>query len=241
MRHTLCEIISDEGYEVVTASTGEESVAMCREEQFRVILMDVRMPGMNGVEAFHEIRHCQEDVRVILMSAYSIDTLKETALEEGAIAVLPKPLDLSRVVGLISEVKDTAILVVEHEERTAGLLYSSLREQGYRVTIARSPHHALELVEQIQFDLILLDTSLPVMNGLELYLAIKKLTPSAVAIMMTGPDKEFEAMAREAVRRSAYTIIKKPLNIGHVLELLARLMDQRLSGDLRKPVLDENT
>ena len=238
MRKTLSEILMDEGYEVTTAASGEEAVALCQRHNFRVVLMDVRMPGLGGVEAFRTIRRHQEGVRIILMSAYSVDALKEAALDEGAIAFLCKPLDLEKVVDLIAEVRDTAILVVEPEEGTAELLRTNLKEQGYRVTVAKSPHDALELVEQIRFDLIFLDASLPVMNGLELYLAIKKITPNAVAIMITDLEEEFERIAREAVRKSAYTIVRKPLNIDHILDLLQRVTGQRLSGDSRKPPLD---
>ena len=238
MRKTLAEILSDEGYEVVMAGTGEEAVEMCKHQQFRVVLMDVRMPGINGVEAFRQIRRHQEGVRVILMSAYSIDALKEAALDDGAVAFMSKPLDLDKVVDLIAEVKDTAILVVEPEEQPAAALRRALKEQGYRVTVVKSPHDALELVEQIRFDLVFLDASLPSMSGLELYLAIKKITPTAVAIMITGMEEEFEAIAREAVRRSAYTIINKPLDIDHILNMLDRIIGRRISGDTRKPSLD---
>jgi len=235
MRQTLAAILRDEGYQVVTAATGEEAVERCGREQFGIVLMDVRMPGIDGVEAFRRIRRHREGVRVILMSAYSVEHLKETALDEGAIAFLPKPLDLEKVVHLVGEVKDTAILVVENDEGTAEVLHAGLKERGYRVTLTESPHDALELVEQIRFDLIFVDVSLPAMNGLELYLAIKKMTRSAVAIMITGIDAEFEALAQEAVRRNAYTIVRKPLDIDHVLGLLERITGRRASGDMRKP------
>ena len=103
------------------------------------------------------------------------------------------------------------------------------------MTVTESAHDALELVEQIRFDLVFMDVNLPAMNGLELYLAIKDITPSAVAIMITGMEEEFETLAKEAVRRNAYTIVRKPLDIDHVLELLERLTGRRASGDLRKP------
>ena len=164
-----------------------------------------------------------------------MEGLKQAALDEGAIAFLTKPLDLDKMVRLIGEVKDTAILVVEDDQRTAGLLGTELKEKGYRVTITNSPHDALELVEQIRFDLIFLDVNLPAMNGLELYLAIKKVTPTAVAIMITGMEEEFERLAQEAVRRNAYTIVRKPLEIDHILSLLERLGGKRASGDMRKP------
>jgi len=170
------------------------------------------------------------------MSAYSVDDLKTIALDEGAIAFLSKPLDLQKVINLIGGVKDTAILVGD-DEHSAGLLSTGLKKQRYRVTIARSPHDALELVEQIRFDLIFLDARLPSMSGLEVYLAVKKITPTAVAIMISDMEKEFVEIASKAVRRNAYTIIRKPLDIDHILDLLHRITRKRVSGDERKPPL----
>jgi len=238
MRRTLADILRDEGYQVTTAATGDEAIDLCSKGRYDIILMDVRMPGIDGVEAFRQIRRHQEGVRVILMSAYGVDELKQAALDEGAIAFLAKPLDLDQTVKLISEVKDTAILVVEEDESVSAPLHVKLKEQGYRVTVTRSPHDALEMVEQIRFDLIFVDVNLPAMNGLELYLAIKKVTPKSVAIMITGMEEEFEALAKEAVRRNAYTVLKKPLDIDYVLHLLERVTGQRASGDLRKPPPD---
>jgi len=189
MRRTLADILVDEGYDVTTAGTGEEAVELCEEGDHKVILMDVRMPGIGGVEAFRKIRRHHEGIRVILMSAFSVDALKEAALDEGAIAFLAKPLNLEKVIDLVDEVKETAILVVEDDEKTAELLSENLKEDGYRVTTAKTAHDALELVEQIRFDLVFLDANLPSMNGLELYLAIKKITPTAVAIMICSAKR----------------------------------------------------
>jgi len=235
MRSTLCEILRNEGYQVHSACDGLEAVRLCKDTQPQIVLMDVRMPGMDGVETFRFIRRHQEGVRVILMSAYSTDALKEAALDEGAIAFLPKPLDVKKVLDLMDEVTETTILVVSEQQEGIQPLRDQLDQEGYRVTVVQSPHDALEIVEQIRFDLIFLDTQLPAMNGLDLYLAIKEITPSSVAIMITGMDEEFERLAREAVRRNAYTLVKKPLDIDHILGLLKRLTTRRMSGDLRKP------
>ena len=235
MRVTLGDILREEGYEVATADTGERAVEMCHKHAYDVVLMDVRMPGISGVEAFREIRREQVGAKVILMTAYSVDQLKRAALDEGAIAFLPKPLNVESVLKLISEVKSTAILVVEDDLSTASTLNDNLKKKGYRVTVTGSPHNALELVEQIRFDIIFIDAKLPAMNGLELYLAIKEITPTSTAIMMTGNEKEFEEIAKEAVRRTAYTVLKKPLDIDNVLGLLERLSGQRISAEIRKP------
>ncbi len=74
------------------------------------------------------------------------------------------------MITLIGEVKETAILVVDPDETSAASVRDSLKQHHYRVTVVGTAHDALELVEQIQFDIVLIDAALPVMNGLELYL-----------------------------------------------------------------------
>ncbi|MHB1036250.1 MAG: response regulator [Pirellulales bacterium] len=235
MRVTLADILVDEGYRVDVADCGEAAVEMCAETRYDAILMDVRMPGIDGVEAFRLIRRHQHDARVILMSAYPVEELKRAVLEEGAIAFLAKPLDVEKVVKLIQETQQAAILVVANDAATLNLLGDGLKEQGYRVATAHSPEEAMALVEQIGFDLVFLDAVLPAMNGLDLYLAIKKVTPAVTAIMMAGFDRQDAEVAREAVRKSAYTVLEKPLDLDSVLALLKRIASQRVTGELRKP------
>ncbi len=197
--------------------------------------MDVRMPGIDGVEAFRRIHNRNPKTRVIMMSAYSIDEMKEAALDQGAAAFLPKPLDVEQVVKLVAEVKDTMILVVEDDPETIGLLETELSGRGYNVTATNSPAEALELAEQIRFDLIFIDAKLPSMTGLDFYLAIKKINPTALAIMIAGMEPDAEYVSREALRRTAYAVVHKPLDMEYVLRMLSRIAGQRASDAIRKP------
>ena len=235
MRITLADILSDEGYEVDTASNSAEAVEMCASFSYDVVLMDVRMPGINGVEAFRQIRRSQEGLRVIMMSAYSLDGLKQEALEEGAIAFLSKPLEIESVIGLIEEQKETTILVIEADDNVSNTIYKTLKDRGFWVRVCRTPYEALTLVEQINFDIIFIDVELAEMNGLDTYLAIKKITPSSISIMISGREEEFVRMAQEAVQQTAYTIIKKPLDLDHLISLLSRIQKQRVSDGIQKP------
>jgi two-component system response regulator HydG len=235
MRITLAAILRAEGYEVDTTADGLAAVEQCLRKAYDVVILDVRMPGLDGVEAFRRLRLHQKGARVFLMSAYGVDDLKQLALEEGVVAFLDKPLDIDKVIRLIQESQETTILVVADDTSTAATLGQVLTAQGYRVTVVQSPHAALELIEQIRFDILFIDVQLPAMNGLDLYLAIKRVTSTTVAIMITGMEAEFERLAREAVRQTAYTFIRKPLDVDHLLGLLLRLKRQRISDALRKP------
>jgi DNA-binding response OmpR family regulator len=238
MRATLADILSDEGYIIDTAVDGLSAVEMCGQQTYDVVLMDVRMPGIDGVEAFRRIRRLNESVRVVMMSAYSQNDLKRAVLDEGAVAFLSKPLDIENVIGLIQDVRETSIMVVENDVEIAEQLHESLKQQSYWVKVTSSPHDALELAEQIHFDIVLIDAQLPAMNGLELYLALKKISPSSVAIMVSGLEEESATLAKEAVRQTAYTIVHKPLDMDNLFGLLKRIIGQRISNAISKPQLD---
>jgi DNA-binding NtrC family response regulator len=235
MRKSLADILLDEGYDVTIAEDGTKAVEICAQEKFDVVIMDVLMPGLDGVEAFRRIRTHSSGTRVILMSAFGVEELKYQALDEGAIAFLEKPLDIEAVVHLIENANETSILVVEAEEALKTQLHDSLKHHGYRVTTANSAHDALEVLEQIRFDIILIDVELPVMSGLDLYLAIKQVTPAALAIMISGAENEFLDLAQQAVDQTAYSFVRKPLDLDQLLQLLERIHSQRVSKAIQKP------
>ena len=83
MRTTLKDILEDFGYNVSSAASGEEAIKICEDIDFDVILMDVRLPGINGVEALKRIKRHSKDTRVIMMSAFSMEELKRKAIDEG--------------------------------------------------------------------------------------------------------------------------------------------------------------
>ena len=103
MRTTLSDILEEEGFEVGTAESGEKAVKMCGKDDYDVILMDVRMPGIDGVEALRRIRQKNRNVRVIMMSGYSLGQVEETAVRKGAIAFIRKPLYAYEILALIGQ------------------------------------------------------------------------------------------------------------------------------------------
>ena len=106
IRTTLADILEERGYEVLTADCGEKAVKLCEKRAFDVILMDVRMPGMDGFEAFRVIRRERRGARVIMMSAYGMHAFQRVARDEGAAAFVQKPLQIERLLSLIEESRD---------------------------------------------------------------------------------------------------------------------------------------
>ena len=102
---TLSFILNRKGYATTTVSDGSDAIKLAEETPFDLTLMDIRMPGMNGVEAFKKIKRLRPKVAVVMMTAYSVEELVQEALEEGAFGILYKPLDIDKVISLIEEVK----------------------------------------------------------------------------------------------------------------------------------------
>ena len=102
MAATLRDILGASGYGVDVAHSGFEAVRHLRDHKPDGILMDIRMPGMNGVETFRETKTLSPESFVIFMTAFSDSTLVEDARREGAVDVVSKPLDLPSLLRLIA-------------------------------------------------------------------------------------------------------------------------------------------
>ncbi len=101
---TLSDILETLGYRTVIAADGEEALACIQKEDFALVLMDLRMPKMNGVQAYREIRKRRPTIETIMMTAYATSELVQEALRAGARAVFPKPLAMDRLLNLIATV-----------------------------------------------------------------------------------------------------------------------------------------
>lgn len=87
--------LSEEGYQVVFASTGQEAIEKAREACPDLVIMDIRMPGMDGIEAMGRILEERNEIPIIINTAYS--SYKESFLSWSADAYLTKSSDLTEL------------------------------------------------------------------------------------------------------------------------------------------------
>ncbi len=107
MVSSLARNIKGAGFQVESASNGEEAIAKNLTFEPDAILMDVRMPRLNGIDACLEVQQARPEVRVILMTGFS-ESLDEAnqevlaqACQKGRVELMTKPLDLDRVMALL--------------------------------------------------------------------------------------------------------------------------------------------
>jgi len=103
MRESLRDWLTDSGYQVETAEEGEEALKTIAEQDFGVAILDLRLPGKDGLEVLREARAKRPQLKGIIITAYpSVQTAVE-AMKEGAVDYLPKPFDLNDLEKLIRE------------------------------------------------------------------------------------------------------------------------------------------
>ncbi len=113
IRKTLSEILSFEGYKIDEASDGEEGLKKFRERNYDVVLCDIKMPKIDGIEFLQKAGESNPDIPVIMISGHgNIDTAVE-AVKTGAYDYISKPPDLNRLLITIRNAMDKSNLVSE--------------------------------------------------------------------------------------------------------------------------------
>ena len=100
------ELLSEEGYRVLTASGAEQALSILKEHEVDLMIIDVIMPGTDGVTLCRTIRSDQRfpDTPIIMLTAKSSDEDREKGMLAGATVYLPKPISPTKLIGLVSSI-----------------------------------------------------------------------------------------------------------------------------------------
>ena len=105
MAGTLADILEMKGFIVQAAASGAEALEILRKQPIDILLTDVKMPGMNGLELYRETRKAYPKLVTIFMTAYSADELIRQGMVEGVKIILDKPVDIGFLLALFSAEK----------------------------------------------------------------------------------------------------------------------------------------
>ena len=225
----LSDILELKGYAVLIASDGFRALEIIKETPVDLVLMDIKMPVMNGVETFKKIKKITPITPVIMLTAFALEELIQESLNEGAFACLKKPIDFDELFSTIENAipNGSMILVVDDDENLCQNLLDILTQKGYRVSVALDSISAIEEVRKNVFDIMLLDMKLPPLNGLETYLIIRRLCPGIVVVIITGFLSEMEEMIKMIRKNGAYTLLEKPIVIDNLLHILEEIENMK--------------
>jgi CheY-like chemotaxis protein len=220
----LADILSDLGYRVTTASDGPSALKLVEERPFDVALLDLKMPGMDGLTLYREIKKRRADTVAIIVTAYAGGGTKEEALAAGAWHVLPKPVDPPKLLSLVGEALDQPlVMVVDDDPDLCQNLWDLLRERGYRVGVAHDEEEASKRLKDRAFKVVLIDLKLPKGDGNQVFKLVRKSNPEARTVIITGHRSEMEQLVQSVLKEGADAVCYKPFDIPNLLGMLDKL------------------
>lgn len=232
----LSDILADLGYYVDTALGGQAALDLVRRRPYDVALLDLKMPDMDGLTLYREIKKLQAGVVAIVVSAYASGAKTEEALATGAWHVLPKPVDLERLLRLVGEALDQPlVLVVDDDEDLCQSLWDVLRECGYRVYLAHDEHAAGESLRGKEFRVVLIDMKLPSGDGSGVFRLVRQSNPLARTILVTGHLSEMDRVIQQVQKEGADAVCYKPFDMPRLLELLEHLSQPATAASASTP------
>lgn len=222
----LADILGDLGYHVDTAPDAPAALALVRQHPYDVALLDFKMPGMNGLDLYREIRKVRAGTVAIIVSAYTNAATKEEALGAGAWHVLAKPVDFSKLLGLVDEaIEQPLVLVVDDDPDLCHNLWDLLRDRGYRVCLAHDAVAAAERAREQSYKIVLIDMRLPGGDGADVFHAVREANPAAHTVVITGHPQELGGLVEQVLQEGADAVCYKPFDIPALLATLDRFSE----------------
>jgi DNA-binding response OmpR family regulator len=220
----LSDILTDLGYRVDVAHDGPSALELVRQNAYDVALLDLRMPGMDGLELFHHIRELRSGTVGIIVTAYAGTDTTERALAAGAWQVLPKPVEFQRLLALVEQaVGQPLVLIVDDDPDLCASLRDVLEERGYRVCLAHDEKEAAGHLGDTAFRVVLIDMRLPDGDGASVYRLVREVNPQARTVVITGHRGEMERRVEEVLKQGADAVCYKPFEVSGLLATLESL------------------
>jgi two-component system, NtrC family, response regulator HydG len=222
----LSDILTDLGYHVDVAHEGLSALELVRKKPYDIALLDMKMPGMDGVTLYREIKKLRADTVANVVTAYAGGDTKAEALAAGAWHVLSKPVDFARLLSFVGEALDQPlVLIVDDDHDLCATVWDLLRDRGYRVGTAHDENEAAEQLKGRDFRVVLIDMKLPQGDGASVFRRVRQNNPSARTVFITGHRSETEQLVSQLVNEGADAVCYKPFDVPGLLSTVKQLSE----------------
>lgn len=226
----LEDTLSTIGYTTISVNDGKKALHRLEQESFNLVITDISMPEMDGFELLEKIRTKHSRLPVIFITGNSKPDFIGKAHPEGFLA---KPFRISNLEEMIEntiegkedKIKSTSrkILVVDDDDNYREMLVDALKVCNYDALSAASPKEALRILENSQYDIVISDIKMPVMDGVSFAKAIKEKYPE-LPIILTTAYHTFERFVNDKEKNIADGILQKPFGLELIVQMLERVV-----------------
>ena len=230
---TLKDILNFKGFHAETAASAREAIDILKEKSFDCMISDVKMPDMNGVELYKDIRKKGIKIPVILMTAYSSSKLVNEGLKEGVVSVVPKPLNIDSIASFFFSLhKKGTVMIIDDDPDFTRALSEILTRGGFEVIEINNAENVIDRISY-NIDIVLLDMNLKSTDGLSVYKRIIKKCPKMHVIFMTGYREQFGEEIERGLSLGALTCFYKPFPKKELIDMMKKVFHKKLAGILK--------
>lgn len=241
MTKTIVDILDVKGYSATAVHTAPEAVRAIANAMsngpapFDCLISDIKMPGMDGVSLLRVVKGMQPGLPVVLMTAYASAAQVKAGMADGALSVLPKPLNLELLLSFLDALRtERSVVVVDDDLGFCQTVGDILRTRGFEVAQVVDPYDwERHIGDHVR--VVLLDLKLNGVNGVDILRKIRAERPGMPVILMTGHREEMAAVIQMGLKLKAHSCLYKPLDVERLVNLVSALHSQSLARELGLP------
>lgn len=220
----LKDILTELDYEVDVAYDGPSALALVERQHYDVALLDLKMPGMDGLELYRRMREIQAGTVAIIVTAYAAADTAGAAQRAGAWQVLSKPVDVAELLPLVRQAAEQPlVLIVDDDHELCASLWDLFRERGMRVSVAHDVEEAERQVRGLEPRVVLIDLKLPGGDGGSVFRLIRRSNPQARTILITGHRIELSELIERVTAEGVDAVCYKPFDVDSLIATVQRL------------------
>lgn len=220
----LADILTDLGFHVDTACDGESALSLVRKRPYDVALLDLKMPGMDGLELYKRIKQLRAGTVAMIVTAYASDRTAQEALDAGAWRIVPKPVDLQGLFRLVEEAsQQPLVMIIDDDYDLCHSLWDLFREHGIRVSMAQGLTDAAGRLREEKLNVALIDMRLPEGDGRDVFRIVRETNPQARTVVITGHRNELDQLVAQVLAAGADAVCYKPFDVQILVETVKKL------------------
>lgn len=215
---TLAANLELEGFEVFEAASAARALAVLAAERIDLVLTDIRMPGMSGVDLFYELKRLRPAMPVVLMTAFAAHGLAERALGDGAFTVLAKPFAMEHVVATLTRAaRRPVVLVVDGED--AALIARGLCAAGIRAEAVTGEVPALDALRGGRVDVCVVSLASRREDADAFFRALSAREPPIPVVAIAGPRAP--GLVQRMAELRPFALVRPPVDVASLARVIA--------------------
>ncbi len=219
---SLRDVLHDMGYPADVAHNGAEALELVRRQTYDIALLDYRMPDIDGVSLYRRIKQLHPAIAGVVITAFATEETHRSAAAAGADQILPKPLEMERLLALIARVSQRpVVLLIDDDQDFCESLRDLLQEKDFRVSMAHSVKDAVSRLALDRCQTAIVDLQLGRESGMDVLERIHAHYQNMNIVVVSGYPEQLHSLHDRFEDLGVEHVISKPLDLRQLLQKLA--------------------